>query len=206
MIGKITGRIDSRGPDHVLVEAGGIGYIVHCSARTLASLPADGEAVALYTDLLVREDLMQLFGFPSLLEREWHRLLMSVQGVGAKAALAVVGALGPDGLMRALSLGDAAAFRAAPGVGPKLAQRIVLELKSKTPALVGTLPRAAPAARAGAAAPAPEATAAADALSALTNLGYAPNEAATAVATAAGEGAEGASALIRAALRLLAPK
>lgn len=206
MIGKITGRIDSRGPDHVLVEAGGLGYIVHCSDRTLAGLPADGEAVALYTDLLVREDLLQLFGFPTLLDREWHRLLMTVQGVGAKAALAVVGTLGADGLMRALSMGDATAFRAAPGVGPKLAQRIVLELKSKTPALVGVLPRAPTTSRAGAAAPAPEATAAADALSALTNLGYAPNEAAVAVATAAGEGAEGAPALIRAALRLLAPK
>lgn len=204
MIGKITGRIDHRGPDHVLVEAGGLGYIVHCSDRTLAGLPGEGEVVALYTELLVREDLMQLFGFPTLLEREWHRLLMTVQGVGAKAALAVLGTLGPDGLMRALSTGDATAFRAAPGVGPKLAQRIVLELKSKSPAMVGTLPRPAPLPGRAAAPQAGDATA--DALSALTNLGYAPTEAAMAISTAAAEGAEGAAALIRAALRLLAPK
>lgn len=204
MIGKITGRIDRRGPDHVLVEAGGLGYIVHCSDRTLASLPAEGEIVALYTELLVREDLMQLFGFPTLLEREWHRLLTSVQGVGAKAALAVLGTLGPDGLMRALSMGDATAFRAAPGVGPKLAQRIVLELKAKSPAMVGMPPRAAPTPGRAAAPQAADATA--DALSALTNLGYAPTEAAMAISTAAAEGAEGAAALIRNALRLLAPK
>lgn len=206
MIGKITGRVDCFGPDHVLLEAGGIGYVVHCSDRTLAGLPPEGEIAALYTDLLVREDLMQLFGFPTLLEREWHRLLMTVQGVGAKAALAVVGTLGAEGLLRALSAGDAAAFRAAPGVGPKLAQRIVLELKSKTPAMVGALPRSAPRPAVGAAAATAAPSATADALSALTNLGYAPTEAATAVATAAGEGVEGASALIRAALRLLAPK
>lgn len=204
MIGKITGRIDRRGPDHVLVEAGGLGYIVHCSDRTLASLPAEGEIVALYTELLVREDLMQLFGFPTLLEREWHRLLTSVQGVGAKAALAVLGTLGPEGLMRALSMGDATAFRAAPGVGPKLAQRIVLELKAKSPAMVGMPPRAAPTPGRAAAPQAADATA--DALSALTNLGYAPTEAAMAISTAAAEGAEGAAALIRNALRLLAPK
>ena len=92
--------------------------------------------MALYTDLLVREDLMQLYGFRTLAEREWHRLLMTVQGVGAKAALAILGALGTEGVARALSLGDAAAIRAAPGVGPKIAQRVILELKAKAPAVI----------------------------------------------------------------------
>ena len=119
MIGKVSGRLDYRGADHVLIDTGGVGYIVHCSDRTLAAMPGPGEAVALYTDLLVREDLMQLFGFRTLAEREWHRLLMTVQGVGAKAALAILGALGAEGVARALALGDATAIRAAPGVGPK---------------------------------------------------------------------------------------
>ena len=92
--------------------------------------------MALYTDLLVREDLMQLYGFRTLAEREWHRLLMTVQGVGAKAALAILGALGTEGVARALSLGDAAAIRAAPGIGPKIAQRVILELKAKAPAVI----------------------------------------------------------------------
>ena len=131
MIGKVSGRLDYRAGDHVLIDTGGVGYLVYCSERTLAAMPRPGGAVALYTDLLVREDLLQLFGFPTLAEREWHRLLMSVQGVGAKAALAMLGTLGAEGVARALALGDAAAFRAAPGVGPKIAQRVVLELKSQ---------------------------------------------------------------------------
>ena len=121
MIGKITGRIDHLGEDYVLIEAAGVGYIVHCAPPTLARLPAPGEVASLYTELVVREDLMQLFGFPTLMEREWHRLLTSVQGVGAKVSLAILGALGPDGVSRALALGDVVAVRAAPGVGPKLA-------------------------------------------------------------------------------------
>ncbi|MEL6101549.1 MAG: Holliday junction branch migration protein RuvA, partial [Pseudomonadota bacterium] len=131
MIGKLSGRIDHRAADHVLLDVRGVGYLVYCSDRTLAALPDVGEACALYTDLVVREDLMQLFGFPTLAEKEWHRLLMSVQGVGAKASLAILGALGVDGVSRAIALGDWAAVKRAKGIGPKIAQRIVLDLKDK---------------------------------------------------------------------------
>lgn len=203
MIGKITGRIDHRGPDHVLVEAGGLGYIVHCSDRTLAGLPGEGEVVALYTELLVREDLMQLFGFPTLLEREWHRLLMTVQG-GRQGGAGRARHARPRRADAGLVDGRRDGVSRRPGVGPKLAQRIVLELKAKSPAMVGTLPRAAPTLGRAAAPQAGDASA--DALSALTNLGYAPTEAAMAISTAASEGAEGPAALIRNALRLLAPK
>jgi Holliday junction DNA helicase RuvA len=217
VIGKVSGTLDYRGADHVLIDTGGVGYVVHCSDRTLAAMPGPGEPVSLYTDLVVREDLMQLFGFRTLAEREWHRLLVTVQGVGAKAALAILGTLGPDGVGRAPSLGDSAAIRAAPGVGPKLAQRIVLELRSKAPAVMAlgggaaTPAAAAPAAarrRREAAPPAVEpsagdAQARADALSALVNLGYGEGEAAAAVSVA--EGAD-AAAVIRAALRALAPQ
>jgi holliday junction DNA helicase RuvA len=227
MIGKISGRLDFRGADHVLVDTGGVGYIVYCSDRTLAALPGPGEWVALFTELLVREDLLQLFGFPTLAEREWHRLLTSVQGVGARGALAILGKLGAEGVGRALSLGDTTAIRSAPGIGPKLAQRIVLELQAKAPqvmALGAAGARSAqtstrPAARV---APEPEsdpllepvthggpmanAAAQADALSALVNLGYGQGEAAAAVAEAAEMPTiDDATALIRAALRLLAP-
>ncbi|QFG38027.1 Holliday junction DNA helicase subunit RuvA [Paracoccus pantotrophus] len=222
MIGRIAGVILHRAQDHVLIDVRGVGYIVHVSERTAAHLPPAGQAVALYTELLVREDLLQLFGFPTLLEKEWHRLLTSVQGVGAKVALAILGTLGPDGLSRALALGDWSALRKAPGVGPKLAQRVAMELKDKAPAVMalggaltvdpGPLPEAelvetaAPAT--APAHPAPSsAQATADALSALGNLGYAPSEAASAVAEAAArEPAAPTAALIRAALRLLAPK
>ncbi|MFI0395591.1 Holliday junction branch migration protein RuvA [Paracoccus sp. p1-h21] len=222
MIGRIAGVILHRAPDHVLIDVRGVGYIVHVSERTAAGLPPVGQAAALYTDLLVREDLLQLFGFPTLLEKEWHRLLTGVQGIGAKASLAVLGTLGADGLARAIALGDWSAVRKAPGVGPKLAQRVVLELKDKAPAVMamggaltvdpGIAPDAvvdaAPAAPAAKTAPPPAAPqVSAEALSALTNLGYAPSEAAQAVATAqAQEPQAGTSALIRAALRLLAPK
>ncbi|MWD27709.1 Holliday junction branch migration protein RuvA [Aquicoccus sp. SCR17] len=230
MIGKLSGRIDYRGQDHVLIDVAGVGYVVFCSDRTLAALPGRGEAVALYTDLLVREDLLQLFGFTTLIEKEWHRLLMSVQGVGAKASLAILGALGPEGVSRAITLGDATAIKAAKGIGPKTAQRIVHELKDKAPGIMalggsleeatGTVPAAAPevvepAGDAAAPKPATPATprksssarAQSEALSALSNLGYGPGEASQAVAEAAEEnaGAE-TSELIRAALRRLAPK
>ncbi|PQV59247.1 Holliday junction DNA helicase subunit RuvA [Defluviimonas denitrificans] len=221
MIGRIAGVILHRAMDHVLIDVRGVGYIVHVSQRTAAALPPVGEAVALYTDLLVREDLLQLFGFPTLLEKEWHRLLMSVQGVGAKASMAILGTLGAEGVGRAIALGDWSAIKAAQGVGPKLAQRVVMELKDKAPsvmALGGALtvdvaagdeviePAAKPARRPAATVSA-SASATADALSALLNLGYGQGEAAAAVAEAAGanEGAE-APALIRAALKLLAPK
>ena len=146
MIGKLTGILDYRGEDHVLIDVRGVGYIVYCSDRTLASLPRNGEPVSLYTDMLVREDLMQLFGFPTLLEKEWHRLLMGVQGIGAKASLAILGTLGAEGVSRAITLGDIAAIKAAKGIGPKTAQRVVIELKDKAPAVMalgGTLAQAA---------------------------------------------------------------
>ncbi|MEL6793259.1 MAG: Holliday junction branch migration protein RuvA, partial [Pseudomonadota bacterium] len=149
MIGKVSGRIDYVAEDHVLIEAAGVGYEVHCSTRTLTALPGPGEVAALYTSMLVREDLMQLFGFRTREEREWHRLLTSVQGVGAKVGLAILGALGPEGAGRAITLGDAAAVKAAPGVGPKLAQRIVNELKGKAPALMALGGASAEAAEAG---------------------------------------------------------
>lgn len=221
MIGRIAGRLDYRAADHVLIDVRGVGYLVYCSERTLAALPAPGEAVALYTDLLVREDNLQLFGFPTLLEKEWHRLLTSVQGVGAKASLAILGTLGAEGVGRAITLGDATAVKAAPGVGPKLAARVVNELKEKaagvmamggfgggalSPEVVEPVDTAAPP-PAGATAPAPvtagTARHQADALSALMNLGYGQGEAAQAVARA--EGGD-ANDLIRAALKLLAPK
>ena len=136
MIGKLTGVVDYKGTDHVLLDVNGVGYVVHCSDRTLAALPARGGAAALFTEMLVREDLLQLFGFATLYDREWHRLLTSVQGVGAKAAMAILGTLGAEGVARAISLGDAAAVKAAPGVGPKLAQRVVHELKDKAPGVM----------------------------------------------------------------------
>jgi Holliday junction DNA helicase RuvA len=219
MIGKLTGRLDYRARDHALIDVGGVGYVVHCSDRTLAALPGRGEAVSLYTELLVREDLLQLFGFLTPYEREWHRLLISVQGVGAKASMAILGTLGADGVARAVALGDAASVKAAPGVGPKLAQRVVMELKDKAPAAMaqgGTLGAAmgshaaAPlvedeAGPATARKPSATTSAQAEALSALQNLGYAPADAAAAVAQAS-DGATDTPALIRAALRLLAPK
>ncbi|HEY0213432.1 MAG TPA: Holliday junction branch migration protein RuvA [Paenirhodobacter sp.] len=219
MIGRIAGTILHRAMDHVLIDVRGVGYIVHVSARTAQGLPRVGEPCALYTDLLVREDLLQLFGFPTLLEKEWHRLLTSVQGIGAKASLAILGTLGAEGIGRAIALGDWNAVRGAPGVGPKLAQRVVLELKDKAPtimALGGALtvdaapseeviettpsPRPRPAA-------APRTNFTAEALSALTNLGYAPSDAAAAVAEAStNPDATDTAKLIRTALRLLAPK
>ncbi|ADE86941.1 Holliday junction branch migration protein RuvA [Rhodobacter capsulatus] len=221
MIGRIAGVILHRAMDHVLIDVRGVGYIVHVSSRTAANLPPVGEACALYTELLVREDLLQLFGFPTLIEKEWHRLLTSVQGIGAKASLAILGTLGPEGVSRALALGDWNAIKAAPGVGPKLAQRVVMELKDKAPtvmamggtltvdtapsdALIETAPK--PVKR-----PAPAATRqvnfTAEALSALTNLGYSPSDAATAVARASeNPEATDTAKLIRTALRLLAPK
>ncbi|QFU07380.1 Holliday junction ATP-dependent DNA helicase RuvA [Rhodobacteraceae bacterium THAF1] len=219
MIGRLSGRVGYLADDHVLIDVGGVGYVVHVSDRTRAAMPGPGEAVQLFTDLLVREDLMQLFGFQTLAEKEWHRLLMSVQGIGAKASMAILGALGPDGVGRAIALGDAAAVRQAPGVGPKIATRLVNELKDKAPTIMALGVQSAPMADPGPlatsdiapasvapASTAPVASAQSEAMSALSNLGYAPSEAARAVAEAAGqsEGADTAT-LIRAALKLLAP-
>lgn len=225
MIGKISGRLDHRGADYALIEtAGGVGYQITCSERTLATLPKPGGRVALYAEMVVREDLVQLIGFVTLAERELWRLLVTVQGVGAKAALAILGTLGTEGVARALSLGDVGAIRAAPGIGPKLAQRVVLELRTRAPQVLAMgAGGAQPARTAGGesavlveadepaavpigAAPSAGAGAAqdrADALSALVNLGYGEGEAAAAVAAAEGRDA---AALIRAALKALAPK
>ncbi|MCL4105152.1 UNVERIFIED_CONTAM: hypothetical protein GTU68_018859 [Idotea baltica] len=204
MIGKIAGRIDYRSTDHVLIDVGGVGYIIYASDRTLAALPGMGEAVALYTDLLVREDILQLFGFTTLVEKEWHRLLMSVQGVGAKASMAILGALGAEGVSRAIALGDWNSVKAAKGIGPKTAQRVVNELKDKAPgvmAMGGTLPAAMGDTSAE------SATAEAEALSALANLGYGPGDAASAVAGVSQDMPDAdVSALIREALKRLAPK
>ncbi len=218
MIGKIAGRLEYRSTDHVLIDVRGVGYIVYVSNRVLAGLPGNGEAVALYTDLLVREDNLQLFGFTTLVEKEWHRLLMSVQGIGAKVSMAILGTLGDDGVSRAIALGDWNAVAKAKGVGPKTAQRVIIELKDKAPAVMamgGTVAEAlgdevieaetpdqvrrAPARKAN--------PAQAEALSALGNLGYAPGDAAGAVAEAEGADPEADTpGLIRAALKLLAPK
>lgn len=222
MIGKLSGRIDYKGDDHVLIDVRGVGYIVHVSDRTLMGLPGPGEAVALYTDMIVREDLMQLHGFTTLVEKEWFRLLMTVQGIGAKAATAILGTLGADGVSRAIALGDWNAVKAAKGLGPKTAQRVVNELKDKAPTVMAMGAGAAPAAAPDdvlvesdpapvAAMPKPAAKPAnmaqPEALSALGNLGYGPGEAASAVATALGDDPDlDTAGLIRAALKLLAPK
>jgi Holliday junction DNA helicase RuvA len=210
--------LDHKGPDHVLIDVGGVGYVVHVSDATLAALPPVRAPVSLWTELLVREDLLQLLGFLTALERDWHRLLTGVQGVGAKASLAILGTLGPDGLARAIALGDAGSVKAAPGVGPKIAQRVVNELRGKAPAMMmieeaapgAPVPPASPAPAPEPGPPAPPAAPAGasqgDALSALANLGYAPMDAARAVAEAAGEGAGDTGALIKAALRRLMPE
>jgi len=212
MIGRLRGEVAHIGEDHVLLDVGGVGYVVYCSPKTLGALPATGETAALHTEMVVREDLLQLFGFASLLERDWHRLLTTVQGVGAKVSLGLLGTLGPEGISQAIAMGDAASVKRAPGVGPKLAQRIVNELKSKAPGMLSASAGGGTAAlKATKAVPAKGAepaasTATADALSALANLGYAPEEAAQAVAGAAAEAPDAdAGALIKAALKALAP-
>lgn len=219
MIGRITGRLEYRAADHVLIDVRGVGYVVYVSDRVMAGLPGNGATVALYTDLLVREDNLQLFGFTTLVEKEWHRLLMTVQGIGAKASLAILGALGADGVSRALALGDWNAVAKAKGVGPKTAQKVILELKDKAPgvmAMGGTVAEALGDAVIEDQAPDPSRPtktpnrnnpAQAETLSALANLGYAPGEAAGAVAEAMGADPQAETgALIRAALKILAPK
>ena len=191
MIGKLKGTIDSYGEDYIILDVGGVGYLVHCSARTLQALPAAGQAATLAIETHVREDQIRLFGFLTDAEREWFRLLQTVQGVGAKVALSVLGAFKPADLATAIAMGDKTAIRRAPGVGPKVAERLVIELKDKAPAystldpavirLAGSLDEKR--------APQPLL----DAVSALINLGYGQPQAAAAIsaaARAAGEGAE----------------
>jgi len=191
MIGKLSGRVDYRSDDHILLDVRGVGYMIYCSDRTLAALPSVGEAVALYTDLVVREDLLQLFGFPTLVEKEWHRLLMSVQGIGAKASLS--------------------AQRVVIELKDKAPTVMAMAGQSATPAAItdDVIEADAPASQ-----PAPmpkpvvvQSNAQADALSALQNLGYSPSEAAAAVAQVMADAPETeTSDVIRAALKLMAPK
>ena len=233
MIGRLYGKIGYLSEDYVLIDVQGVGYIVYCSERTLLSLPAVGEYTFLYTDLLVREDILQLFGFTSIVEKEWHRLLMTVQGVGAKAALAIMGALGADGLNRSISIGDWAAVKQAKGIGPKTAQRVVNELKEKAPqimAMAAVFGQSAEdkkkpiskdskgnadiysegeiaGAREGSTSSSEERQKnQAEALSALKNLGYSSSEAANAIALASDlEETLSAPDIIKKALKLLSP-
>ncbi|MDR3465613.1 MAG: Holliday junction branch migration protein RuvA [Xanthobacteraceae bacterium] len=203
MIGKLKGLVDSYGEDYVILDVAGVGYQVHCATRTLQALPAAGEAAVLSIETYVREDQIKLFGFRNDAEREWFRLLQTVQGVGAKVALAVLGTLSPSDLANAIALRDKATVARTPGVGPKVAERIVTELKDKAPSLAAVDPAAVHLAGAVDEARAPRPLA--DAISALVNLGYGQPQAAAAVASAArsaGEGAETAQ-LIRLGLKEL---
>ncbi|MBX4907780.1 MULTISPECIES: Holliday junction branch migration protein RuvA [Rhizobium] len=203
MIGKLKGTIDEIGEDYVLVDVHGVCYVAYCSARTLSKLGSAGEACVLFIETYVREDQLKLFGFMTALEREWFNLLQSVQGVGAKVALAVLSTLTPGELANAIALQDRAAVSRAPGVGPKVAMRLVTELKNRAPAHAGEAINIGLKQELGegvAAAPV------ADAVSALTNLGYSRDQAANAVAAAmktAGDGADSAK-LIRLGLKELA--
>lgn len=204
MIGKLRGVIDSYSEDYVILDVSGVGYQVHCSARTLQALPQAGEAATLSIETYVREDQIKLFGFRTDHEREWFRLLQTVQGVGARVALAVLGTLAPSDLANAIALRDKAAVARTPGVGPKVAERIVTELKDKAPAFATVDPAVAHLSGAVDDKRAPRPVA--DAVSALVNLGYAQVQAAAAIAAAsraAGEGAETAQ-LIRLGLKELA--
>jgi holliday junction DNA helicase RuvA len=203
MIGKLKGRIDTYGPDWVMVDVGGVGYHVFCSAKTIAALPPAGEFAEIHTEMLVSQDLIRLIGFASTLEREWFRLLQTVQGVGAKVALALLSTLSSHDIGNAIALHDKAMIGRAPGVGKKLAERIVLELKDKVPAFAVA---DAALARLQADLDAPKPTAVSDAVSALVNLGYGQLQAGSAVAAAmrkAGDD-QGTEKLIRLALRELA--
>jgi Holliday junction DNA helicase RuvA len=204
MIGKLTGIIDSYGEDFVIVDVNGVGYVVHCSARTLQALPAQGEPIALSIETHVREDLIRLFGFTSQIEREWFRLLQTVQGVGTKVALSILSTLRPADLASAIALRDKAMVARSPGVGPKVAERIVTELKDKAPKYAEVDPAVVRLAGAVDERRAPQPVA--DAVSALVNLGYGQPQAAAAIAAAAREAGEGAETtrLIRLGLKELA--
>ncbi|MGB7654939.1 MAG: Holliday junction branch migration protein RuvA [Novosphingobium sp.] len=194
MIARLTGTLDDFGPDWAVIDVSGVGYLVHCSAKTLDAMGLRGDRVTVHTELQVSENDMRLIGFSSGAEREWFRLLTGVQGVGSKMALAVLSALSVEEVQRACAGGDAATVARAQGVGPKLASRIVNELKDKAGALPAGL---------GIAAAVPAGSTSADAVSALQNLGFKPQVATLAVARAMEELGEGASldALIRVGLK-----
>ncbi|MGL4395397.1 MAG: Holliday junction branch migration protein RuvA [Hyphomicrobium sp.] len=205
MIGKLRGKVDTVGESFLIIDVNGVGYEVQASSKTLRNVRI-GDEVTLTIDTHVREDAIRLFGFQSELERNWFRTLQTIQGVGSKVALAVLGILPPQDLANAIALGNFAAVEETPGVGKKLAQRIVLELKDKAPAL-SVAGLHVPQASAGAAPAGPvHGHAAAEAISALTNLGYNPQQAAAAVAAAASQlGADADTAgLIKRGLRELA--
>lgn len=205
MIGKLKGTVDEIGDDYCVVDVGGVGYVAYCPARTLSALEGEGTAVVLYIETYVREDMIRLYGFRTQIEREWFRLLQNnVPGVGAKVALAVLSTLSTAELANAIALKDVAMVARAPGVGKKVAERIVTELKNKAPAYAGDATGTIGLKQelGEGSAPAPVA----DAVSALANLGYSRDVAANAVAAAmrnAGEGAD-AGTLIRLGLKELA--
>lgn len=203
MIGKLKGRIDSYGADSVLVDVGGVCYHVFCSTKTLAALPPQGEFGEVHTEMLVSQDMIRLVGFASTLEREWFRLLQTVQGVGTKVALAILSTLSSHEVANAIALQDKAMIGRAPGVGKKLAERIVLELKDKAPAFAGGDVSLA---KLQADLDAPKPSAAVDAVSALVNLGYGQVQAGAAVAAAMKKGGDDqpTEKLIRLALKELA--
>ena len=222
MIGRLRGRVDYKAHDHFLLDVNGVGYLVFCSERTLAEINADGEFTTIYTDLLVREDLMQLFGFVSQIEKEWYRLLMSVQGVGAKASLAILSALGEDGVSRAIALGDWTSIKSAKGIGPKTAQRVVNELKDKVAHVMSIVPNEVGERENNLSQgdvverfddhqtidlAISNKTSQADALSALQNLGYTPSDSAATVAKILHENSDlSTEELIRNSLKMLSPK
>ncbi len=183
MIGKLKGVVDSIGDDFVIIDVHGVGYVVQCSSRTLQNLPNSGEALSLAIETQVREDAIRLFGFSSDQERDWFRILLTVQGVGAKVALAILSVLPPSQIANAIAMQDKAAVSQAPGVGPKLAARIVAELKDKAPAFatidISAIKLAGDVTDKKALQPLQ------DAVSALVNLGYGQAQASAAVANAA---------------------
>jgi Holliday junction DNA helicase RuvA len=203
MIGKLRGKVDAIGESFLIIDVGGVGYEVQASSRTLRNLKL-GDEISLTIDTHVREDAIRLFGFSSEVERSWFRTLQNVQGVGSKVALALLGTLAPAELATAIALGDWASVEQAPGIGKKLALRIVAELKDKAPALTAAgldIPGGG-----GAAGGVPQGNAAAEAMSALSNLGYQPAQASSAIAVAVKELGEGADTakLIRRGLKELA--
>ncbi|HXE86251.1 MAG TPA: Holliday junction branch migration protein RuvA [Hyphomicrobiaceae bacterium] len=205
MIGKLRGTVDAVGEAHAIVDVGGVGYEVQASARTLRTLQL-GQEVSLAIETHVREDAIRLYGFTSEVERAWFRMLQTIQGVGAKVALGVLGTLAPPDLANAVTLQNWAAVEQAPGVGKKLAQRIVAELKDKAPALGAAGLNVPAMAKVGTAQQPPQGDAAAEAISALINLGYHPGQASQTVAAALTELGKAAStpALIRRGLKELA--
>jgi holliday junction DNA helicase RuvA len=204
MIGKLKGVIDAYNEESVILDVQGVGYLVHCSSRTLQALPRPGEAATLFIETIVREDMIRLFGFANVVEQQWFNILLNVQGVGQKVALAILSTLRPAELANAIAMKDKAAIARTSGVGPKLAERICVELKDKAPAFSNV--DSAVVKLAGELDEGRAKGPVKDAISALVNLGYAQPQAAAAVAAASaalGESAE-TGALIRQGLRELA--